>query len=470
MRSKLVTSLSVLSVLLFSLSVAGADVPGQVNYQGFLTDGDGIPIDGPVEMLFAIYDQETDGIEVWSEGPMTISVVGGVYNVILGETTPITPALLGGPRWLEVIVGGEYLAPRESIVSSFFAIESMDADTLDSMDSTDFADAGHGHSFTDLTDMATDAQIPDDITISEEDPTVLASVKDGVDWAELSGVPAGFTDGIDNEGATLDDLTTHELDSSAHHMKTTSFSELTDTATDAQIPDDITITEEDPQVGANTENYIPKWDGSALVSSSVYEDEDGKIGIGTTDPQYALDLNGSIRTFSIDFPGGAATYESPDPVARTDTSFAIMKVIQVDEDLSNLTISWEHRSSTPSGGSSYTCINGAQEGSLMTIVSDDYTEVSQVYSSVNAGDFIQIWGRTWTPGHPYYVRNMVISADGIGSMTIISSNGIGIGTTEPTSKLQVVGLPEYADNAEALAGGLTVGAFYRTGDLLKVVH
>lgn len=30
--------------------------------------------------------------------------------------------------------------------------------------------------------------------------------------------------------------------------------------------------------------------------------------------------------------------------------------------------------------------------------------------------------------------------------------------------------PEYADNATALAGGLIIGALYRTGDLLKVVH
>lgn len=47
---------------------------------------------------------------------------------------------------------------------------------------------------------------------------------------------------------------------------------------------------------------------------------------------------------------------------------------------------------------------------------------------------------------------------------------VGIGTVNPTSKLQVVGLEEYADNADAISNGLTPGAFYRTGDLLKVVH
>lgn len=31
-------------------------------------------------------------------------------------------------------------------------------------------------------------------------------------------------------------------------------------------------------------------------------------------------------------------------------------------------------------------------------------------------------------------------------------------------------IPEFADNAAALTGGLTVGDRYRTGDLLKVVH
>jgi len=30
--------------------------------------------------------------------------------------------------------------------------------------------------------------------------------------------------------------------------------------------------------------------------------------------------------------------------------------------------------------------------------------------------------------------------------------------------------PVYADNAAAVAGGLTVGQIYRTGDALKIVH
>ena len=55
-------------------------------------------------------------------------------------------------------------------------------------------------------------------------------------------------------------------------------------------------------------------------------------------------------------------------------------------------------------------------------------------------------------------------------MTRLTSVGLGIGTTAPTSKLQVVGLNTYADNAAAITAGLTAGAMYiRTGHGLDIV-
>ncbi len=47
---------------------------------------------------------------------------------------------------------------------------------------------------------------------------------------------------------------------------------------------------------------------------------------------------------------------------------------------------------------------------------------------------------------------------------------LAVGLTNPTSAIHVKNLNEYADNTAALAAGHTIGAFYRTGDLLKVVH
>ena len=53
----------------------------------------------------------------------------------------------------------------------------------------------------------------------------------------------------------------------------------------------ISFTESDPQVGANTTNYLPKWNGSALVaSSSMVENGIGNVGIGTTSPNSLLSI------------------------------------------------------------------------------------------------------------------------------------------------------------------------------------
>jgi len=62
----------------------------------------------------------------------------------------------------------------------------------------------------------------------------------------------------------------------------------------------------------------------------------------------------------------------------------------------------------------------------------------------------------------FKITSFSASAD-IDRLTIKRDNGnVGIGTNDPKSKLQVVGLPVFADNSSAIAGGLTVGAFYRT--------
>ena len=52
--------------------------------------------------------------------------------------------------------------------------------------------------------------------------------------------------------------------------------------------------ETDPQVGTNTLNYIPKWNGSNLTTGSIYDN--GNVGINTTSPGFNLDVNGTMAT------------------------------------------------------------------------------------------------------------------------------------------------------------------------------
>jgi hypothetical protein len=91
------------------------------------------------------------------------------------------------------------------------------------------------------------------------------------------------------------------------------------------------------------------------------------------------------------------------------------------------------------------------------------------------GGIVQGYNRSSSAYIPLSLAGSVVSLS-IGATVYFylnSSGNVGIGTTSPHSKLAVVGLPVYASNAAAIAGGLAAGDFYRTGadpDPVCVVH
>ena len=89
MKTYIVHCCICLICIMFVLTGTGyAQVPQKINYQGFLEDSMGIPVDGEIRMTFAIYDTATGGDSLWSE-TRTVEVDNGRYSLILGKIEPI---------------------------------------------------------------------------------------------------------------------------------------------------------------------------------------------------------------------------------------------------------------------------------------------------------------------------------------------------------------------------------------------
>jgi hypothetical protein len=122
----------------------GASIsPGVVSYQGQVNIG-GVPFSGTGYFRFAIVD--SGGTFYWSNDSsiitpteaVTLTVVNGLFNALLGETNPITYGMFSNSdRWLRVwfddsIHGVQLLEPDTRITTALFALradESMTAIT-----------------------------------------------------------------------------------------------------------------------------------------------------------------------------------------------------------------------------------------------------------------------------------------------------------------------------------------------------
>lgn len=166
-------------------SLLMAQAPEMTNYQGVLSD----PLSGEAvedtlyQLTFSIYDVAVGGSALWSEIQM-VQTRRGVFSSLLGAVNPLTPAILGGPeRYLGVRIGNDpELQPRRRLVSSLYAIMSVDAAKLAGIAADSFA-------------------LKNELAASDGNGPNQGSNQ--VSWDNLVDVPAGFADGIDDIGGGL---------------------------------------------------------------------------------------------------------------------------------------------------------------------------------------------------------------------------------------------------------------------------
>ena len=192
--------------ILASGSVFAAQGPGQINYQGVLRDAAGKPRTGSFDMAFKFFDASTAGNELLDDrheaaGSGAVTVTGGVFNAALGGGAiqdGAGPGVYQSLRdvftrndavWLEIVVGGETLAPRAKLLSSAFTIASPGADGPCFNYEDRFVDCNNGT----VTDTVTS------LIWLKDSNCPLISPKDwknaGASAAELQSGQCGLTDG-----------------------------------------------------------------------------------------------------------------------------------------------------------------------------------------------------------------------------------------------------------------------------------
>ncbi len=126
MRSKLLLIVGML-ILVF-VSYSSAQVPQMINYQGKLTKSSGAPLDTTIQMVFSIYE-DTGGINLlWTETQLAVKVDKGVFNILLGSVDSIPDSVFDGNiRYLGVKIGTDpEITPRKPMVSVPYAYTDGD--------------------------------------------------------------------------------------------------------------------------------------------------------------------------------------------------------------------------------------------------------------------------------------------------------------------------------------------------------
>ncbi len=141
-----------ISALLINFAASIATAATAIPYQGHLTDAAGLDLSATVPVEVRIYDSLIAGIGqdisnshvIYAERHSAVSVAGGLFNLAIGEGSPLDPKWTGLPVdalsekenvYLELWIDGERLSPRQRMGSTAAAVRAARAIMADSLES-----------------------------------------------------------------------------------------------------------------------------------------------------------------------------------------------------------------------------------------------------------------------------------------------------------------------------------------------
>ena len=249
--------IALLSACCVTASLGHAQLPRALTYQGALTQADGAPMTGSVQMAFALYASADAATPLWSAPSANVSVTHGIYTVTLGETPFVgAPALsalpFDTPYFLAVTVNGATLTPRHQLTAAPYALRAASVEGLT---------LANGKVGIGTTAPQATLDVAGPITVSS------------------SSAPLFFT-GTTASGAPVYDGARLRYD---HHFF--------GAALDALVVEKTDGNENAPDGGIAV--VMTGADQQADLAVAIRGD--GKVGIGTPTPAYTLDVNGPVR-------------------------------------------------------------------------------------------------------------------------------------------------------------------------------
>ena len=103
--------------------------PQTINYQGYLTNPGGTPVNNAVVMTFKLYDAASGGAVLYTETQLSVNVANGNFNAVVGAVTPITLPF-DVQYWLSVAINSDpEMSPRQPLASSPYAFRAASLDS-----------------------------------------------------------------------------------------------------------------------------------------------------------------------------------------------------------------------------------------------------------------------------------------------------------------------------------------------------